>query len=189
MHTDARVEIATFDAQGARAHADDLVRIYAEIYAAKTDDPFFAVERFATRFRAHSSRPAYALVTGGIDGALVGYAYGVPLAADTRWWSGLVEPLPPELVHETGDRTFALNEIMVLELWRRHGIARRLHDALLKPRREQRATLLVESSNTPARSAYAQWGWVRLGQLRPFPDAPLYDSMVLDLDAWQRTAG
>src|SRR4051812_38535720 len=117
VHAGSQLEISRFDAAGARARADDLVRMYADIYAAKAADPFFAVERFAERLRAHTARPGYALATGCIDGALVGYAYGVPLAADTKWWSGLVEPLPPDVIHENGRRTFAINEVMVLESW------------------------------------------------------------------------
>ena len=122
---------------------------------------------------------------GCVTGTLVGYAYGVPLPARTLWWEGLTEPLPDEVIRETGRRTFALNELMVRQAWRRRGYARQLHDALLAGRPEERATLLVEASNAPARTAYENWGWRQAGQLRPFPDAPLYDVMLLDLNAWR----
>ncbi|HEV2089051.1 MAG TPA: GNAT family N-acetyltransferase [Cryptosporangiaceae bacterium] len=177
----ATLRISHHDAEGARAIEDELFAVYAEVYADRLDNPFFSVERFAERFRAHSSRPGYALVAGYVAGKLVGYAYGVPLAAHTRWWEGLREPVEPGLTDETGRRTFGLNEIMVLAEWRRRGIARRLHDELLAARPEERATLLVEPTNVAARSAYQAWGWRLIGHIRPFPDAPVYDAMLLDL--------
>lgn len=185
MYTGPRFDLTAHDASGARAMARVLVEVYAEIYEAKLSDPFFSVDRFAERFHAHSSRPGYTLVTACVDGALAGYAYGVPLPPHTGWWTGQIEPLPPEVTRETGERTFALNEIMVRSAWRGLGMARQLHDSLLDPRTEERATLLVEGHNAAARSAYERWGWERLTQLRPYDDAPLYDSMVLDLAGWR----
>jgi GNAT superfamily N-acetyltransferase len=87
----------------------------------------------------------------------------------------------PALLVEDGSRTFALTEIMVRAAWRRRGYARGLHDALLANRSEERATLLVLPDNIPARTAYLSWNWYKLGDLRPFDDAPTYEAMVLDL--------
>jgi hypothetical protein len=58
------------------------------------------------------------------------------------------------------------------------------HDAFLAGRHEERATLLVrpEPEAAPAQTAYAHWGYRRLGRLRPFPGAPEYDALVLDLN-------
>ena len=75
----------------------------------------------------------------------------------------------------------ALTELMVHPDHQRQGIARALHDRLLTARAEQRATLLVRADNTAANTAYAHWGWHVAGQLRPFPDAPTYDALLLDL--------
>jgi GNAT superfamily N-acetyltransferase len=188
MSTEPGPLLARHDAAGARAMQDSLVCVYAEIYAHKADDPFFTVERYTERLLAHSSREGYELLTAATEGTLIGYAYGVPLAADTRWWRGLQEQLPGELTRETGDRTFALNEIMVRANWRRRGIARLLHDALMHGRPEERATLLVEPRNLPARSAYVRWGWRQVGTLQPFPDSPVYDAMMLDLSALRSAA-
>src|SRR4029450_6899419 len=100
----------------------------------------------------------FALVTGALDGELVGYACGVTLGADTPWWRGLCRPVAGEAARETGDRPFAVNEIMVRTPWRRQGVASRLHDALLAARPEERAALLVDPSNVPARTAYPRGG-------------------------------
>ncbi len=175
------LQVRMYGSADARTHAGRLVEVYADVYADKIDDPFFSVQRFAERLERHQSVASHTLVTGEVEGALVGYAYGACLGPRTLWWDGLREPYPPDLVRETGDRTFALNEIMVREAWQRRGIARRLHDALLGGRPEERATLLVEQENTPARTAYERWGWREVGHLQPFPDAPVYVSMVLGL--------
>ncbi|MDQ1654310.1 MAG: hypothetical protein QOI35_3510 [Cryptosporangiaceae bacterium] len=181
MNAGSGIRYEKHDASGARTLVDGLVCAYAEIYAHKADDPFFSVERFSERFMTHTSRPGYELVTAWSENVLLGYAYGVPLPADTGWWDGLLDPAPQEQIRESGNRTFALNEIMVRANWRRRGIARQLHSELMNDRPEERATLLVEAENTPARSAYLQWGWLTIGRLQPFPDAPVYDAMMLDL--------
>lgn len=180
-YDDARLDVRKYDATGARALTGRLIEVYAEVYAEVIEDPFFSVERFAERLARHQSAREHTLVTGEIEGELVGYAYGVTLAADTLWWGGMRAPFPADLTRETGERTFALNEIMVRERWRRIGVARLLHDALLTGRTEERATLLVEQGNLPAKAAYRRWGWRHVGFLQPFADAPVYDSMVLDL--------
>ena len=61
-------------------------------------------------------------------------------------------------------------------------IAHALHDELLAPRKEQRATLLVEQGNTTAYRAYLKWGWRKVAELRPnWPDSPLFDVLILPL--------
>lgn len=177
----AALEIQSHDADSARAIQHELFALYARIYAAQLSNPFYSVERFAERFAGHSSRPGYSLVTGRHEGELIGYAYGVPLPAATRWWEGLRGPVSGDDIAEDGNRTFALNEIMVDERWRRQGVAHSLHDALLAERPEQRATLLVDPENDPARTAYLAWGWRVFAQLQPYPDAPVYDALIIDL--------
>lgn len=175
------LQLNRYDGSTARSVAARLVDVYSDVYADRAGNPFFSVSRFAERLENHLSAPGYALVTGEIDGELVGYAYGASLRAGTLWWQGLSERIDPELLRETGSRTFALNEIMVRAPWRRRGIAYRLHSKLLADRHESRATLLVEQENQPARAAYRKWGWRRLGHLQPFSDAPVYESMLIDL--------
>jgi GNAT superfamily N-acetyltransferase len=183
MSTEPGPLLARHDAAGALAMQDSLVCVFAEIYAHKADNPFFTVERFTERLFGHAAREGYELITATVDGTLIGYAYGVPLTPDTRWWRGLREQVPEDFTRETGDRTFALNELMVRANWRRRGISRQLHDELMHGRPEERATLLVEPRNVPARSAYERWGWRQVGTLQPFPDSPVYDAMMLDLPA------
>jgi predicted GNAT family acetyltransferase len=72
---------------------------------------------------------------------------------------------------------------MVVPDWQGKGVAHALHDELLGSRHEERATLLVREDNTAAKTAYARWGWHKVGKLRPYPDSPHFDAMILRLDA------
>jgi ribosomal protein S18 acetylase RimI-like enzyme len=70
---------------------------------------------------------------------------------------------------------------MVHPNWQRHGIAEALHNELMAHRPEERATLLVREDNAAAQAAYAKWGWTKIGKLKPYPDSPNYDALVLQL--------
>ncbi|WP_432829326.1 N-acetyltransferase family protein [Dactylosporangium sp. CA-092794] len=171
--------------QGMRQQREDLLDVYSKVYQDSLSDPFFSVERYWERLEAYASRDGFSLVLGRVNGRLIGYTLGYTLPKGSGWWRGLEAGVPSEFLEEDGRRTFALNEIMVLAEHRRKGYARILHDALLSGRAELRATLLVLPNNTPARTAYFSWGWEMVGQLRPFDDAPTYDSLILDLTSWR----
>jgi ribosomal protein S18 acetylase RimI-like enzyme len=173
--------IDRFGPDGLYEYRDELLAVYAEVYADRLDDPFFSLPRYWERLEAYAKRDGFSLVTGRVDGELVGYALGYTLPAGSRWWQGFRGDVDPAELSENGHRTFALTEIMVRASWRRQGYARALHDALLAGRAEERATLLVRPDNIPARDAYQSWGWEKLGVLQPFDDAPVYDAMVLNL--------
>ncbi|MEU7907214.1 GNAT family N-acetyltransferase [Actinoplanes sp. NPDC049118] len=159
----------------------ELIDVYCDAYADKLENPFLSEDRHWQRLEGYASIDGYALAEGWIDGKMVGYALGYRLPASTRWWQGLITDVKPEQVAEDGARTFALTYMMVRRGCRRRGYAKELHDALLRGRPEMRATLLVQQANTIARSAYNSWGWYKIGELKPFDDAPLYDAMLRDL--------
>lgn len=169
-------------------YRDELIEVYEEVYAEQLDDPFFSSERYWSRLMAYAARDGFRAVAAEVDTTLVGYALGYTLPAESRWWQGLRSDLDAKTLVETGTRTFALNEIMVRKTWRRRGIARQLHNALLEGASEERATLLVLPDNTAAQAAYRSWGWQRVGELQPFDDAPVYDSMILELTEPQTAA-
>jgi len=167
------------DAAEARQLLPEMIDVYEDVYAAELDNPFDSTERWVERFHGHSSRYAYELVTVRDDGRMIGFIYGMSLPPDTHWWDGLVQPLPDELATWTREgRVMALPELMVRQPYRRQGIARRLHDELIKERPEAIASLLVDKDNVSARTAYQHWGWAKVGDLQPFPDAPLFDALV-----------
>jgi ribosomal protein S18 acetylase RimI-like enzyme len=158
-----------------------VVPLYEATHADVIDNPFYSAERFAERVRGYMRAPGFEIVVADIEGRPVGQAFGYTLPQKPRWWDGLTTLVSPELITETGNRTFALCELMVHPEFQRHGIARSLHDELLYKRAEERATLLVRADNTAAQSAYAKWGWTKMATLRPYPDAPNYDALILAL--------
>jgi ribosomal protein S18 acetylase RimI-like enzyme len=173
--------IARHDAEGMRRLRDELLAVYAEVYAERLGDPFFSEENYWRLLEGYAARDGFVLVTGRLCGELVGYAIGYPLPVNSGWWRGLRTPVDPTLLAEDGHRTFGITYMMVRGAWRRRGYARALHDALLADRPELRAALLVRPDNTPAVNAYLAWGWRKLGELQPVDDAPVYDAMVLEL--------
>lgn len=109
---------------------------------------------------------------------------GWPLQHDAAWWDALVldEGDPAEFTAETGARTFALSEIMVSAEHTGQGLARALHDELLRGRTEQRATLLVNPDNERAYARYRKWGWYRVGRQRPsWEGSPVFDVLMREL--------
>jgi GNAT superfamily N-acetyltransferase len=169
------------DASTGATLVDELVDVYLDVYA-DADPAFYNEDRFRQQVSGHMTAPAWELVTARSDRQLAGFAYGLALPPETRWWSGLVTDVPVGFTEETGKRTFALSELMVRKTWRGQGVAHRLHDELLSRRREERATLLVRTDNEVAQAAYARWGWQKVAQLRPsWGHAPLYDVLTLPL--------
>jgi GNAT superfamily N-acetyltransferase len=160
---------------------DELLDVHADANAEFLHLPFFAVEAFWKRLQGYSGGLNFDLVAGRIDGQLVGYAFGSTLPADTAWWSaGLQDAKDPDVTRETGTRTYAFREFLVRRAFQGHGHGRRLHDELLSGRPEERATLLVRPDN-PARELYLRWGWTTVGRIKPGPEFPDYEAMVLPL--------
>jgi len=157
-----------------------LTAVYEEVYADRLGEPFFAVDRFQERLDWHLSQPNWEAVVGYVNDQAVGYAYGASRAANTSYWQHVVPVPDAEFARETGDRTFALFELMVRAPWRKTGVSRALHDELISGRPERRISLLVEHDHLKVRALYEKWGYRHVGVRRPNPDAPMYDAMVLD---------
>jgi GNAT superfamily N-acetyltransferase len=155
--------------------------VYEASHQDVISDPFYSTARFIERVRGYMKASGFSLVAAHNNHAAIGFAFGYALPASSRWWQGLTTPVPDGFTTETGDRTFAFNELMVTPEWQGQGVAHALHDELLRNRREERATLLVRESNETAQKAYTKWGWEKVGKLQPFPDAPHFDAMILPL--------
>ncbi|GIE86781.1 GNAT family N-acetyltransferase [Actinoplanes regularis] len=181
MASPAELNVSTLQSPDLEKRRKVLLDVYEEVYRERLGDPFFSTPRYWERLQGYASRQGFAISIGEAGGTPIGYALGYTLPAGSGWWRGLSSDVSKDELHEDGHRTFALTEIMVRESWRRRGFARRLHDELLANRKEDRATLLVLPDNTPATTAYASWGWQKLGELKPFDDSPTYDAMVVSL--------
>ena len=173
--------IMAYGSTDLEGHRDVLLDVYEDVYRDRLDDPFFSSPRYWDRLQGYASRQGFAITMGQLGSDTIGYALGYTLPDGSGWWRGLKADVDEGYLAEDGQRTFALTEIMVREPCRRRGFAHQLHDQLLADRLEKRATLLVLPDNTPAKAAYASWGWRKLGELKPFEDSPTYDAMVVDL--------
>lgn len=187
---EGRVSFTHHDAASAAGIFDSvIIPVYEASHADVISNPFYSTERFAERVRGYMRAPGFELVAAYADGHPIGQAFGYTLQPGARWWNGLTTPVPDGFTEETGHRTFALNELMVAPEWQRRGIAHALHDELLSERTEERATLLVRADNESAQTAYARWGWQKVAKLRPFPDSPHFDALILPLPVRSRGAG
>jgi ribosomal protein S18 acetylase RimI-like enzyme len=165
------------DGTQAAAHADDLLALHAEVYGDQPDG-------FARRFRVLGRQPGFALAEARHGGYLVGYAFGAPLRPSTSWWRQLTTPLPEEVTTEHPGRTFALVELAVRPSWRRQGIGETLHDLILEDRPEERATLTVPATATPAQQAFRKWGWRKVARTRgDGSGTPVSDVLITKLPA------
>ncbi len=177
------VELRRLNEDEARALRETLADVYERAYADKLDGAFRSRGRFLERLDAHLSRPGVDLVAAYKGSELVGYIYGFTLPAGTKWWDSFHGDLPPEVVEATKQgRMRAIAELMVVPKQRRQGIARRLHDELVRGwQGEGYATMLVDPANTPARTAYKSWGWTLIGHEQPFEDSPRFESRLFPL--------
>lgn len=159
-----------------------LVSLYGEVYAKEVQaDPFFSIERFEDRLSGHASRPGWEAVVAYDGSEAAGYAYASPLPERTGWWANMLHPLPESETREEGQRTLALFEIMVRAPWRGTGLAHRIHEELLKGRPEHRVTLLVDPTHAKVKALYESWGYRNVGDQQPFPDSPVYATMLRPL--------
>ena len=183
MTDSTAITFTRHDGEAAAALLDDvLVRIYVDTHADVSDKAFYSEERAAERIRGYLRSPGFEIVIAYADGRPIGQAFGYALPATSRWWTGLTgDDLPDGFTTETGSRTFAFNELMVLPEWQGRHIAHALHDELLRGRAEERATILVREDNVPARTAYFRWRWRKVGKLQPFADSPHFDALILPL--------
>ncbi|MEU1982748.1 GNAT family N-acetyltransferase [Nocardia sp. NPDC019395] len=174
-----------------RSTVEDVYR-RSYVDAIASGDPFDSPEAFMQRFDAYTDPVrswGFSLVVAYVGGAAAGQAWGWPLRPGAAGWGGLHlddggldDGDLEEFTVETSDRTFALSEIMVCAEHAGRGLARALHDELLRGRSEQRATLLVEPENERAYARYRKWGWYRVGWQRPaWEDAPRFDVLMHNL--------
>lgn len=176
------IELKTFAGREAIGAADLVQRIYELVFI---EEPYCEgptdFQDFADMWPGRVGQPGFRLVVAYDGGQAVGMAFGRPLPADTRWWDGMLVDVPADVTGEWPGRSFGINEIAVLPAYRRRGLARRLHDELLDGTGVERAALLCRPEATAAQAAYARWGYEKIGPIRPYDGAPVYDAMVRPL--------
>ncbi|MFL6074786.1 MAG: GNAT family N-acetyltransferase [Mycobacteriales bacterium] len=167
------------DAAGARQFLGELTTVYVEVYGG---EGFVSAEKFRERFKLHTARSRFTLISARTAaGRLVGYAYGFSRGPDPelRAWQNLRPEVPPDLAAATRDHgVFVFCELVVREPHRRRHVGATLAHLLLERQTDPLAMLLVRKDNEPAQAAYRKWGWTKVGDLLPFPDAPDFDCLV-----------
>ncbi|MGC9538168.1 GNAT family N-acetyltransferase [Streptomyces sp. UG1] len=153
-----------------------LIDVHDDAYADAMDDPFN--QRFPWFVDHWSGMDDFTCVVAYDSEEPVGFAYGAPLAPGREWWrSTAYEP-------QNGyTSTYAVSELMVRPQWRKQGVSDQLHEELLKGRAEDLAVLLVDVTHPKVQALYQSWGYAKVGEQRPFADAPLLGVMVKNLRA------
>lgn len=118
--------------------------LYAEVY---TEPPYNEGPADAENFTSGWSRTIdqdnFRLVVARRAEEPIGFAFGLQLRAQTKWWHGALTPLPDEITTEYPGRTFAIIEIAVRCPYRQRGVGRLLHTHLIAGLSEERIALLV----------------------------------------------
>ena len=176
------LDLRTYDEESYGVVVPTVERLYGEIYQ---EPPYCEgpedVADFVAGMPRRAAQPMFRLTLAVLERQPAGFGFGHQLVPETKWWQGATEPIDDAVTREYPNRTFAIIELAVLPEFRRRGIARALHDSLLSGHSEERATLLVRPEAKAARAAYESWGYTRVGSIRPWPTAPVYNAMVLDL--------
>lgn len=179
--TGDRVTVAAFGG-AAVAQLETLRELYAAVFA---EPPYgetpAEVARWAQGFAEQAARPGFALVVASSRDRPVGFAYGYTLTPDRPYWRlfSAGDLRVPAAAIDAGQLFFVF-ELAVLAPWRRRGVGRLLHDALLDGRAEVAAILTVRPEATPARATYHALGWVTAGHLAR-AGQPSYEVLVRPL--------
>ena len=177
------IVIESSDGDDARRLADVVCGLYQAVFSLPPfsgDAAEFANQR--SYYPAMTTRPGFRLTTARAGDEHVGFGYGFLLPADTRWWSGLADPVSEEFAREDDTRTFALIDYGVLPAWRGRGVGRAIHDELLAGSGARRATLSVQPKAVQTQEIYRRWGWRKVSSRKMDPPvpAPVFDILVLE---------
>ena len=173
------VHIVVYDGVAATL-SEELLASYLEVYA---EAPYWEtakeVAEFAAEWPELLAEPGFRLALARTDaGELVGFALGHLLGANSAWWADM-RPMPAaettgRIRVEDLTRSFGVAELGVHRAWRRRGIARRLHDALLAGRSELPVVLWARTDAPGAQATYDRWGYQRLGTVQRGEDLSYY---------------
>lgn len=167
----------TVDSYALKEALDVYQEVYAEPPYCESEGDVFA---FSEDLPRRAAQPNFRLAVARLDDEPLGFAMGHELLPTTSWWAGASPDLPIGETLERPGRTFALIELAVRRHYRRMNFATRLHSHITAGLSEERVTLLVRPDAVPAQAFYTEHSYRWIGKLRPYPGAPMYDSMVLE---------
>jgi ribosomal protein S18 acetylase RimI-like enzyme len=129
------------------------------------DFPDFGTWR-ADMFARHAARDGYRLVVADDGAAVVGFSWGY-IGERGQYWADLVAGELPGVAEEWVGGHFEFVTLGVAPECRRHGLGRRLHDALLDGIGRKALLSTTDDPADPAVQLYRSGGWRTLGALKP----------------------
>jgi len=174
----AEVRIEHYDSEGALRLKEPVLAVYLASHHDQQHNPWFSPGQFWQRLvDLYAPSHGFGMVTAWHGQAMAGYAFGSVMGQPQEIWAMIRAALPDIPVSSAQEPIYFFREFAVDPSYQGKGYGRLLHDALLQTRPERLAHLLVRPDN-PAKSTYTRWGWRVVGQVQPFPDAPVLDAMV-----------
>jgi ribosomal protein S18 acetylase RimI-like enzyme len=155
------LEIVQLGSSEMDAHLPEIVRVYA---AALGEDPVAASRRMETEvLPRHRAREGFRFLVGREGNEIVAIAYGY-IGARGQWWTERVaHSMTGAQQAEWLDRAhFEVVELHVRPDRQRHGIGRRLLEALLSGIDLPFALLSTDEANAQALAFYSRLGWLEL---------------------------
>jgi GNAT superfamily N-acetyltransferase len=182
---DSHVRTDYHEPAGALSLREPMLAVYLASHHDQQHDPWFSPESFWDRLvKLYAPSRGFGLVAAWLDDTMIGYAFGSPKDNSADIWEMTARTLPEVTAPPVPAPIYFFREFAVSPGYQGKGYGRLLHDTLLETRPERLAHLLVRQDNTSARQAYLHWGWHTVGQVQPFPDAPVMDAMVRKLGEW-----
>jgi ribosomal protein S18 acetylase RimI-like enzyme len=182
MSASARLVVERYGSESTLKMREQILPVYVASHDDQMHDPWFHPDQFWERLvELYLPGRDFELVVGRVPDDVVGYAFGSPRDQHGAIWDELRSTYAEWGVPVESVPMYMFREFAVHPAHQRKGVGRRLHDALLAPRPEPAAELLVRKDNVPAQAAYRSWGWVQLGEKQPFADSPVFDRLVLRL--------
>jgi ribosomal protein S18 acetylase RimI-like enzyme len=121
--------LAHLDGPATSERFSEIQSVYAAAFPASSLD-----DHLLRTSRQMASPGFETVIAQADDGRIVGFVYGLPLAANGDWWNGLAPDPGQGFTTETGARTFAVIDLAVLPGHRGKGLGRQLMDELLRGR-------------------------------------------------------
>jgi ribosomal protein S18 acetylase RimI-like enzyme len=137
-------------------------RCYDEVFGDFGDFETWRADMFAR----HASRSEYRLVVATEGAAIAGFCWGY-LGERGQYWPDLVARELPGVAKEWVGGHFEFVTLGVAPKYRRHGLGRRLHDALLDGVGRKALLSTADDPADPAVRLYLSSGWRKLGILKP----------------------
>lgn len=158
---EARLE--RFDGEAAADRANAIWDCYRAIFPGFADVAAWRAEMFDR----HRRRERFRVIVATIAEEVVGFSWGY-VGRRGQYWSDLAyAALPRPIADEWIGGHFEFVELGVLPAQRRHGLGRRLHDALLADVHGRCVLSTADDDADPAVLLYRSVGWRRLGVLSP----------------------